>query len=448
MTEIKSNSENIVEVKDLVKIYKEGNLKAVDKISFTVKKGEIFALLGPNGAGKTTTLSVLATLLNATKGATFVNGYNVAKDPDKVRKSIGFVFQEPSVDGEMKGWENLELHAVLYGMLKKERQVKIQEVLKIVDLEDRANTYVKNYSGGMKRRLEIARGLIHEPKVLFLDEPTLGLDPQTRRKIWEKIKELNKGDLNMTILITTHYMDEADELADRICIMDHGKIIAMDTSENLKKQLSGDVIDIQFENIDDQFKFPMIMKQIKEISGIKNISFGTAGNEQGIIPKIQLPPGMPATVTPEIIQARMREILSDPKKLLMAWKKMPMAVNMFLNAPLIAKKKIADLFDDKLLEEVPENIKQELIKIKKGEYPEEEVDIEPSLSISCENGGKQLPLIIQKINENNLVIKSVNMHQPTLEDVFLHYVGSAIREESSNHTKGIKKMIQMRQLRK
>ncbi|MCK4239166.1 MAG: ATP-binding cassette domain-containing protein [Candidatus Lokiarchaeota archaeon] len=244
MTEIKSNSENIVEVKDLVKIYKDGNVKAIDKISFTVKKGEIFALLGPNGAGKTTTLSVLATLLNATKGATFVNGYNVAKDPDKVRKSIGFVFQEPSVDGEMKGWENLELHAVLYGMPKKERQVKIQEVLKIVDLEDRANTYVKNYSGGMKRRLEIARGLIHEPKVLFLDEPTLGLDPQTRRKIWEKIKELNKGDLNMTILITTHYMDEADELADRICIMDHGKIIVMDTSENLKKQLSGDVIDI------------------------------------------------------------------------------------------------------------------------------------------------------------------------------------------------------------
>ncbi len=388
MTEIKSNSENIIEVKDLVKIYKQGNVKAVDKISFNIKKGEIFALLGPNGAGKTTTLSILATLLFATEGSAFVNGFDVGKDPDKVRKSIGYVFQEPSLDGEMKGRENLELHAVLYGMPRKDRQAKIKEVLKLVDLEDKADTYAKNYSGGMKRRLEIARGLIHEPKVLFLDEPTLGLDPQTRRKIWEKIKELNNGDIKMTILITTHYMDEVDELADRICIMDHGKIIAMDTSENLKKQLAGDVIDIQFENVDERFKIPIVTRQIKEIPGVKNVSFGTAGSEQEIIPKIQLPPGMPATVTPEMIQARMREILSDPKKLLMAWKKMPMAANMFFSAPLIAKKKIADMFNDKLLEEVPENIKQELIKIKKGEYPEEEVDIEPSLSISCENGGK------------------------------------------------------------
>jgi ABC-2 type transport system ATP-binding protein len=440
---------NIVEVNNLVKIYKEGNVKAVDNISFTVKKGEILALLGPNGAGKTTTLSILATLLNATEGSTFVNGYNVEKEPDKVRKSIGFVFQEPSVDGEMKGWENLELHGVLYGMPKKERQAKIREVLKLVDLEDRADTYVKNYSGGMKRRLEIARGLIHEPQVLFLDEPTLGLDPQTRRKIWDKIKELNQGGLNMTILITTHYMDEADELADRICIMDHGKIIAMDTSENLKKKLSGDVIDIQFENAEERFKFPVVIQQIKEIPGVKNVSFGTAGSDQDMMPKIQLPPGMPANITPEMIQARMREVLSDPKKLIASWKKMPMAAGMFLNAPLTIKKKIADVFDNKLLEEVPDAIKQELIKIKKGEYDEEEeTDHQPSISISCESGGKQLPLIIQKINDNNLNIKSVNMHQPTLEDVFLHYVGSEIREESSNHAKGIKKMIQMRQLRK
>ncbi len=447
MNEINSK-ENIIDVRNLVKIYKEGKVKAVDNISFDVKKGEIFALLGPNGAGKTTTLSVLATLLFATEGSAFVNGFDVRKDPDKVRKSIGYVFQEPSLDGEMKGRENLELHAVLYGMPRKERQAKIKNVLKLVDLEDKADTYVKNYSGGMKRRLEIARGLIHEPKVLFLDEPTLGLDPQTRRKIWEKIKELNNGDFKMTILITTHYMDEADELADRICIMDHGKIIAMDTSENLKKQLAGDVIDIQFENVDERFKIPIVTRQIKEIPGVKNVSFGTVEAEQDMMPNIKLPPGMPASINPEMIQARMREILSDPKKLLMAWKRMPMAANMFLNAPLAMKKKVADMFDDKLLEEVPDNIKQELIKIKKGEYDEEEADIEPSISISCENGGKQLPLIVQKINENNLIIKSVNMHQPTLEDVFLHYVGSAIREESSNHTKAVKKMIQMRQLRK
>ncbi|MFX0142891.1 MAG: ATP-binding cassette domain-containing protein, partial [Candidatus Hodarchaeota archaeon] len=256
-------TENIIEVKNLTKIYEEGNVLAVDDISFNIRKGEIFALLGPNGAGKTTTISVLATLLSSTEGDAFVNNYNVMNDSDKVRKSIGIVFQEPSVDGEMKAWENLELHAILYGMPKKERQEKIKEVLKLVDLDDRADTFVKNYSGGMKRRLEIARGLLHEPKVLFLDEPTLGLDPQTRRKIWDKIKELNKSDSKITILITTHYMEEADELADRICIMDHGKIIAMDTSENLKKQLSGDVIDIKLEELNDRFKIHISINQIQ-----------------------------------------------------------------------------------------------------------------------------------------------------------------------------------------
>ncbi|TKJ22296.1 MAG: hypothetical protein CEE43_07020 [Promethearchaeota archaeon Loki_b32] len=440
-------SHNIIEVQNLTKIYEQGNVLAVDDVSFNIKKGEIFALLGPNGAGKTTTISVLATLLSSTKGKAFVNDYDVNKDPDKVRKSIGIVFQEPSLDGEMKGWENLELHSILYGMPKKERQAKIQEVLKLVDLDDRANTFVKNFSGGMKRRLEIARGLIHEPKVLFLDEPTLGLDPQTRRKIWDKIKELNKGNSKITILITTHYMEEADELADRICIMDHGKIIAMDTSENLKKQLSGDVIDILFENVEERFRVPIIINQIKEIPGVKNVSFGTGEGEQDMMSNFQPPPGMP-NIDPAMIQARMREVLSDPKKLIMAWKRMPMAAGLFLNAPLAMKKQIANMFDDKLLEEVPDTIKEEIIKIKKGEFKEEEEQLEPSISISCESGGKQLPLIIQKINENDIKIKNVNMHQPTLEDVFLHYVGSAIREESSNFSKDVKKIIQMKQLRK
>ncbi|MFX0181304.1 MAG: ATP-binding cassette domain-containing protein, partial [Candidatus Hodarchaeota archaeon] len=363
------------------------------------------------------------------------------------RKSIGIVFQEPSLDIDMKGWENLELHAILYGMSKKDRHPKIQEVLKLVDLEDRADTYVKNYSGGMKRRLEIARGLIHEPRVLFLDEPTLGLDPQTRRKIWDKIKELNQNS-KITILITTHYMDEADELADRICIMDHGKIIALDTSENLKKQLSGDVIDIQFEKVEDRMKLPQVINQIREIPGIKNISFGDSKGQHDEIPmNMNLPANMP-NIDPAMIQARLREVMSNPKKMLDAWKRFPMATQMFLNAPLEVKKRIANMFDDELLKEVPENIKQEIIKIKKGEYKEEEQDFEPKLSISCESGGKQLPLIIQNINNNNLRIKTVHMHEPTLEDVFLHYVGSAIREETSNHTKNIKKFIQMRQLRK
>ncbi|MFX1573222.1 MAG: ATP-binding cassette domain-containing protein [Promethearchaeota archaeon] len=438
-------TENIIEVKNLTKIYEDGNVLAVDDINFYIKKGEILALLGPNGAGKTTTISILATLLSPTKGEAYVNNFDVTKDPDKVRKSIGIVFQEPSLDGDMKGRENLELHAVLYGMPKKVRQVKIMEVLKLVDLEDKANILVNNYSGGMKRRLEIARGLLHEPTVLFLDEPTLGLDPQTRRKIWDKIKELNKGDSNISILITTHYMDEADELADRICIMDHGKIIAMDTSENLKKQLSGDVVDIQFENNEENFKIPRLMEQIQEIPRVKNVSFGSA-ETQVRLPEIQLPKGMP-NINPEMIKARMQEMFSDPKKLIMTWKRMPMGIQMFLDAPIAIKKKIADRFDDTLLEEVPDNIKNEIIKIKKGEYEEEQVS-EPSISISCENGGQQLPKIIQKVNDNNLMIKTVNMHQPTLEDVFLHFVGSAIREESSNQTKDIKQFIQLRQLRK
>ncbi|MFX1237257.1 MAG: ATP-binding cassette domain-containing protein [Promethearchaeota archaeon] len=439
-------SENIIEITNLTKIYEEGEVLAVDDISFSLKEGEILALLGPNGAGKTTTISILATLLKATEGKCVVNNYNVDKDPDKVRKSIGIVFQEPSVDGDMKARENLELHAILYGMPKKERKKKISEVLKLVDLQDKAEIYVKNYSGGMKRRLEIARGLIHEPRILFLDEPTLGLDPQTRRKIWEKIKELNKSDLKMTILITTHYMDEADELADRICIMDQGKIIAMDTSENLKKQLSGDVIDIKFEIPDKGISIPEIIQKIKKIPNVKNVSIGGNSNPQDTSPPMQLPKGM-LKIDPAMIQAQMREILSDPKKLITAWKKMPMAAGMFLNAPIAMKKKIASMFSDDLLEQVPDEIKKELISVKKGDLKEDQA-FEPIISISCEHGGQQLPMIIQVFNDNKISIKTINMHQPTLEDVFLHYVGTHIREESSNMAKNIKKMIQMRNLRK
>ena len=439
-------TENIIEVKNLTKIYNEGNVLAVDNISFEIQKGEIFALLGPNGAGKTTTISMLATLLTPTEGEATVNTFNIRKDSKSVRKSIGIVFQEPSLDSDMKGRENLELHAILYGMPKTERRDKINEVLKLVNLEDKADLFVKNYSGGMKRRLEIARGLIHKPEVLFLDEPTLGLDPQTRRKIWEKIKELNQ--LNITILLTTHYMEEADELADRICIMDHGKIIAMDTSENLKKKLSGDIIDLEFEKIENRIEFPQIFPEIMKIEGVRNISLGDSKNNQETMPmNINLPANMP-NINPEMIQARMREIMSDPKKLLNAWKKFPMATQMFLDAPLEAKKQIAKLFDDNLLEQVPDSIKTELIKIKKGNYFKEDTDFEPKISISCEDGGKQLPLIIQKINKNNMKIKNVNMHRPTLEDVFLFFTGDAIREESSNRIKNIKKFIQMRQLRK
>ncbi len=441
-------SEKIIEIKDLTKIYDTGNVLAVDDISFSIEKGEIFALLGPNGAGKTTTISILSTLLPLTKGQAIVNNYDVEKNSGMVRKSIGIVFQEPALDNEMTGWENLELHAILYGISSGKRKKKIQDVLKLVDLEDRAKTFVKNYSGGMKRRLEIARGLLHDPKILFLDEPTLGLDPQTRRKIWDKIKELNQGELEMTILITTHYMEEADELADRICIMDHGKILALDTSENLKKHLSGDVIDIQLEKIENPLKLPEILSQIKEISGVKNVSIADSENRQDAQQmELNLPPGM-KNLNPQIIQAQMRGIMSDPKKLIKALNKYPMSTQMFLNAPLEAKKRIASLFTDNLIDQLPDTVKEQIVKIKKGENLLDKDGLEPKLSISCENGSKQLSSIVQKINDSKLAIKNISMHQPTLEDVFLHYVGSAIREEKSDFTQNIKKLIQLRNLRK
>ncbi|MHA1274272.1 MAG: ATP-binding cassette domain-containing protein [Promethearchaeota archaeon] len=437
-------NENIIEVKNLTKIYEDGNVLAVDNISFSIRKGEIFALLGPNGAGKTTTISMLATLLFPTKGKAIVNSFDVEKESHNVRKSIGIVFQEPSLDGEMTGWENLELHGILYGMPKKQRRNKIKEMLKLVDLEDKADMFVKNYSGGMKRRLEIARGLLHEPRILFLDEPTLGLDPQTRRKIWEKIRELNK-ELKITILLTTHYMEEADELADRICIMDHGKIIALDTSENLKRQISGDIIDIELEKINEKEKIRSLIKDFNALEGVRNVSLGSSQkDESNGQPAMKFPPHM----NPSMVQARLREITSDPKKFVNILKKFPMASQMFVKAPLDVKKRVANVMPENLIDQLPEEIKDIILKIKSGEYKDIKDDNSINLSISCEKGGKILPELIQIINKFGLKIKAINMHQPKLEDVFLHFVGEEIREESSDRVSGIKRMIQMRQLRR
>jgi len=230
------------------KLKKEFNgLIAVNEITFEVKEGELFGLLGPNGAGKTTTLNMLATLIKPTSGQALVAGFDVLKERDRVRKSIGMVFQEPALDNYLTGRENLEFHGMMYGLSRKEAKEKVREVLKIVELEEFADKLVQTYSGGMKRRLEIARALVHQPKILFLDEPTLGLDAQTRRKIWEYIKKLNK-EKGVTIILTTHYMEEADFLAHRVAIIDYGKIVALDTPENLKNILGGDVISIEVDN--------------------------------------------------------------------------------------------------------------------------------------------------------------------------------------------------------
>jgi len=216
---------------------------AVDGISFTIETGEIFGLLGPNGAGKTTTISMLATMQRPTSGTATVNGLDVVTGEDDVRKSIGIVFQDQSLDEELTAYENMDFHGRLYRIPGEVRRQRIGELLTLVGLDDRKDDLVKTYSGGMRRRLEIARGLLHEPKVLFLDEPTLGLDPQTRNHLWEYIARLN-DEKGITIILTTHYMEEADRLCDRVAIIDRGTIIALGTTEYLKASIGGDVVTI------------------------------------------------------------------------------------------------------------------------------------------------------------------------------------------------------------
>jgi ABC-2 type transport system ATP-binding protein len=207
---------------------KFGSLVAVNDVSFEVQKGEVFAFLGPNGAGKSTTIKMLTTLLRPTAGEIYLNGHNVTENPDETRRSFGIVFQDPSLDNELTAYENMQFHAILYGLPKAVYTTRITELLKLVELYDRKDSYVKTFSGGMKRRLEIARGLLHHPKVLFLDEPTIGLDPQTRNHIWTYIGNLNKQE-QVTIFFTTHHMEEVERIAQRVAIIDHGKILIVGT---------------------------------------------------------------------------------------------------------------------------------------------------------------------------------------------------------------------------
>lgn len=229
---------NVIEVNKLEHSY--GSVKAVDNISFSVKQGEIFSFLGPNGAGKSTVINILTTLRKLQKGEARVNGYDVSKEPNSVRRSIGIVFQMLCLDHEMTVSENLEYHGRIYSMKKKERNRRIEELLKLTDLESKRDTLGKDLSGGMKRRLELARGLMTKPAVLFLDEPTIGFDIQTRMRMWEYLREVKRE--GTTIFLTTHYMEEADQLSDRISIIDHGKIIVTGTSDELKNKLGKDLI--------------------------------------------------------------------------------------------------------------------------------------------------------------------------------------------------------------
>jgi len=235
---LQEDDREIIIVKNLEHAY--GDSKAVEGISFSVRNGEIFSFLGPNGAGKSTAINVLITLLALQKGEASVAGFDVTRQAQKVRESIGIVFQEITLDRDMTVWEILEFHGKLYSMPYAERRARIEELITLVQLEAKRNVRTKHLSGGMKRRLEIARGLMTRPKVLFLDEPTIGLDPQTRMRMWDYIKDVNKS--GTTIFLTTHYMDEADQLSDRISIIDHGKIIITGTSWELKNTLGKDLI--------------------------------------------------------------------------------------------------------------------------------------------------------------------------------------------------------------
>ncbi len=257
----------IIEVKDLEHSF--GDVKAVDKVSFTVEEGEIFSFLGPNGAGKSTTINVLTTQLPCQNGTAHVCGFDVRTNRQSVKRSIGIVFQDEVLDRDMTVRETLEFHGRIYSMPRAERLAREKELIELVELEQKVNVRTKHLSGGMKRRLEIARGLMTRPRVLFLDEPTIGLDPQTRLKIWDYIKGINEE--GTTIFLTTHYMDEADTLSDRIEIIDYGKIIATGTSESLKNTLGKDMIYLETE---DDSKAADIARAMVDVTEVKKTSKG------------------------------------------------------------------------------------------------------------------------------------------------------------------------------
>jgi ABC-2 type transport system ATP-binding protein len=241
---------SIIEVKNLVKKFKikNGEFVAVNNASFDVKKGEIFAFLGPNGAGKTTTIKMITTLLHPNSGEVKLNGFDVILNSIEARKSFGIVFQDPSLEEELTAYENMEIHGILYNLPKDLLRKRTEELLKFVELWERKDDFVKNFSGGMKRRLEIARGLLHHPKILFLDEPTLGLDPQTRNRIWSYIKNLNTKE-EITVFFTTHYIEEAEKISNRVAIIDEGEIVIIDTLENILEKTRAKSLEEAFINL-------------------------------------------------------------------------------------------------------------------------------------------------------------------------------------------------------
>lgn len=265
---------SMIETRSLAKSF--GKIHAVRGIDLSIEKGEIFGLLGPNGAGKTTTIGMLCTIVRPTSGRGWIAGFDIAKNPTQVRRKVGIVFQDPTLDTILTGRENLELHARLYAIPASVRKPWIEEMLELVDLRERADDLTKTYSGGMKRRLELARGLLHRPSVLFLDEPTLGLDPQTRARTWEYIRKMAQKE-ETTVVLTTHYMEEAQAMCNRIGIIDAGRIIALDTPENMIDALGGDIVFIQAANPPlDQIRALPYVSALKSVNDTLEITMKSA----------------------------------------------------------------------------------------------------------------------------------------------------------------------------
>jgi ABC-2 type transport system ATP-binding protein len=399
---------SIIEVKGLTKIF-NNNIRAVDNISFTVEEGEILGFLGPNGAGKTTTLNMLATLLRPTSGTATVNGYDILEEPDGVRRSIGFVFQDPTLDDELTGRENLDFHGRIYRLKRDVRRQRIEEMLEVVQLTERADDLVKTYSGGMKRRLEIARGLLHYPKVLFLDEPTLGLDPQTRRAIWEHIQRLNQEE-NVTIILTTHYTEEADYLCDRIQIIDFGKIVALDTPDKLKARLEGDIVNLTFN---DPEAITKIRPLLEAKNWIRRVDTVASGNNQAAM-------------------SRMMQMMQ----------RMSGGGGMGGMMPGISSD------DAKRGGKMPKHLQQMLAQSVNGNSGQSGHKGGPkSLNLLVDDGGHRIPEIVKLVDGTGVALESVELHKPTLDDVFLSVTGRKIRDQQGSFMETIRRHRILRQAR-
>jgi ABC-type multidrug transport system ATPase subunit len=362
--------------------------------------------LGPNGAGKTTTLNMLSTLLSPSEGTAKVNGNDIVKEPDAVRRSIGYVFQDPTLDLELTGRENLDFHGRLYELDSETRQKRIKEMLQITKLSSRADDLVKTYSGGMKRRLEIARGLLHRPKVLFLDEPTLGLDPQTRRSIWDYIHRLNEQG-KITIILTTHYTEEADFLCNRILIIDQGKVVVLDTPEQLKARLKGDLVSLTLK---DSSKIETLREIFEQKNWVRHIDIvldnQTHFKESGTMHMMHSHASV--SIDGETMEKLSSQTLQDKKH-------------------------------------VRSNLKPELNEGNEGSKIH---DLGPKrLNLIVDNGAHRIPEIVKIVDQAGVKLDSVELREPTLDDVFLSFTGREIRDEKGSYIEMARRFRIMRQAR-